>query len=144
MKKKTKKAAVTIVLLLVICIGMSFPISTTHKTAQSTEVTAYRSGWAWLDTQVKKLTKKNIVELYQEGAHTYGKMANGRYLCDGNSYKYRLEIRGTMHNAAAESTFVYLSNIEDIPFERAWKAAGFSSDTSDYFPVKEAVFIDMK
>ena len=37
---------------------------------------------------------------------------------------------------------MYLSNIEDISFQRAYLAAGLSSSTVDYFSVKEVVFID--
>ena len=36
-----------------------------------------------------------------------------------------LEIHGRMPNAAVDSAFVYLSNIEDGCFDRACKAAGF-------------------
>ena len=47
-----------------------------------------------------------------------------------------------MHNAAMNSTFVYLSNIENISFDQAWKAAGFSSNTEDYFSPDAAVLVD--
>lgn len=73
---------------------------------------------------------------------TYYEMSNGTWECDGHIYKYRLEIKGTMPNAAASTTFVYLSNIESISFDRAWKAAGLSSNTEDYFDVEEAVLVD--
>lgn len=74
---------------------------------------------------------------------TYHKMSDGTWQCNGNSYKYKLEITGKMSSVAKSTTFVYLSNIEDIPFERAYKAAGFSSSTADYFSVEEAVLIDV-
>ena len=48
-----------------------------------------------------------------------------------------------MSSAAKSTTFVYLSNIEDIPFDRACLAAGLSSSTTDYFSVEEAVFVDI-
>lgn len=47
-----------------------------------------------------------------------------------------------MHNAAVDSTFVYLSNIENITFEQAWLAAGLSSNSKDYFAVEDAVLVD--
>jgi hypothetical protein len=49
-----------------------------------------------------------------------------------------------MPNAAASTTFVYLSNIESITYEQAWKASGLSSNTEDYFSVEEAVLVEMK
>lgn len=61
---------------------------------------------------------------------------------NGDSYKDRLEITGRMPNAVMDSIFVYLSNIEDILFERVYLAAGLSSSTTDYFSVEDAVFID--
>lgn len=61
---------------------------------------------------------------------------------NGNSYKYKLEVTGRVPNAVIDSTYVYLSNIDEIPFERAYKESGFSSSTADYFSVEEAVWID--
>lgn len=72
---------------------------------------------------------------------TYYEMSDGTWSCDGQSYKYRLIISGRMPNAVADSTFVFLSNIEDISFEKAFMAAGFSSNTEDYFDPEEAVFV---
>ena len=75
---------------------------------------------------------------------TYYEMSDGTWQVDGQTYKYRLEIRGRMPNAAVDSTFVYLSNLECITFEQAWKAAGFSSNTADYFVAEDAVLVEMK
>ena len=49
-----------------------------------------------------------------------------------------------MNNTAKDSTFIYLSNIEDIPFERAVMASGLSSNMDDYFDPSEAVLVAMK
>lgn len=49
-----------------------------------------------------------------------------------------------MNNAAKDSTFIYLSNIEDISFDQAWKAAGLSSNMDDYFDEKDAVLVAIK
>ena len=46
-----------------------------------------------------------------------------------------------MNNAVKDSTFIFLSNIEDITFDQAWKAAGFSSNMDDYFDVEDAKFV---
>ena len=75
----------------------------------------------------------------------YYEMTNGTWRTDDNTYKYRLEITGRMGGGAVkDSTFVYLSNIEDISFERAYMAAGLSSNMDDYFDPSEAVLVAMK
>lgn len=74
----------------------------------------------------------------------YYEMSDGTWKTDKNSYKYRLEITGRMSNAAKESTFIYLSNVEEISFERAYMAAGLSSNMDDYFDPKDAVLVAMK
>ena len=83
-----------------------------------------------------------VVETIQGSMKTYSKMSDGSWSWEGHSYAHRLEIRGRMPNASVDSTFVYLSN-RPITFERAWKAAGFSSNTEDYFSPEEAVLVDM-
>lgn len=74
---------------------------------------------------------------------TYTKLSDGTWECEGHIYKHRLEITGRMPNAAADSTFVYLSNLDEIPFERAYLAAGLSSSTDDYFSPEDAVLVEM-
>lgn len=89
--------------------------------------------------------KENTVKDTVEGnMKTYSRMADGIWTCGGHTYKYRLEISGRMPNAAADSTFVYLSNLEDITFEQAYKAAGISSDSEDYFSPEDAVLVEMR
>ena len=85
-----------------------------------------------------------IKQTYTSNFKTYYEMSNGEWMCDGYTYKYRLEISGTMPSAANDSTFVYLSNIEEITFERAYMAAGLSSSTDDYFQPEEAVLVEMR
>ena len=82
-----------------------------------------------------------VKKTYDDGWIPYYEMSDGTWQCDGHSYKYRLEISGRMPNAVKDSTFVYLSNIEDIPFERAYMAAGLSSNTEDYYPDEEAMMV---
>ena len=84
------------------------------------------------------------IDTIEGNMKTYYKMDDGTWQVDGHTYQYRLEIKGRMHNAAVDSTFVFLSNIETITFEQAWKAAGFSSNTADYFAVEDAVLVEMK
>ena len=75
---------------------------------------------------------------------TYQEMTDGTWKCDGHAYKYRLEIEGRIPNAAVDSSFVFLSNIEEISFEQAYRASGLSSNLDDYFSSGEAVLVEMK
>lgn len=83
-----------------------------------------------------------VVDTVQTNLKTYYELSDGTWRADGRNYKHRLEINGRMHNAAVDSTFVYLSNLETITFEQAWLAAGLSSNTKDYFSPEEAVLVD--
>ena len=49
-----------------------------------------------------------------------------------------------MSNAAKDTTFVWLSNLKEITFERSMKAAGLSSYSGDYFSPDEAVLVEME
>ena len=70
-------------------------------------------------------------------------MSDATWQSEGHSYKYRLEISGRLSNAVKDSTYIYLSNIEDITFEQAWKASGLSSNMDDYFDIDEAVLVEL-
>lgn len=84
-----------------------------------------------------------IKETVNGNLNTYYEMNDGTWRCNDISYKYRLEIKGRMPMAACDSTYVYLSNLENITFEQAWKAGGLGEDTSDYFDEKDAVLVEM-
>ncbi len=71
----------------------------------------------------------------------YTQNSDGTWECEGNTYKYKLEITGRMNNATCDTTFVYLSNIKEITFDQAWKASGLSSDMNDYFDIEDAVLV---
>ena len=97
-----------------------------------------------LAVTVSGCTRKAEVKNTIEGnMKTYYEMTDGTWMCDDHLYKYRLEIHGRMPNAAENSSFVFLSNIEEITFEQAYKAAGISSDSEDYFPPETAVLAEM-
>ncbi len=84
-----------------------------------------------------------IKNTFEGGMNTYYEMSDGTWKCGDHVYKYRLEISGRMPSAAIDSTFVYLSNIEEITFEQAYMAAGLSSNTDDYFSPEEAILVEM-
>ena len=85
----------------------------------------------------------SIAETIDGNFNTYYRMSDGRWKCGDTFYRYRLEINGRMPNASKDSTFVYLSNLKEISFEQAWKAAGLSSNSADYFPLQDAVLVEM-
>ena len=58
-----------------------------------------------------------------------------------NAFSYKDESWGRCNMI---KTLSYLSNIEDISFDQAWKAAGLSSNMDDYFDRKDAVLVAMK
>lgn len=88
----------------------------------------------------RKAAVKNTIE---GNMKTYYEMTDGTWMCDDHLYKYRLEINGRMPNAAVDSSFVYLSNIEEITFDQAYRAAGISSNSDDYFSLEKAVLVEM-
>lgn len=88
--------------------------------------------------------QQEIKNTFYGNRKTYYEMADGTWLCDSISYKYRLEIKGRLNNSARDSVYVYLSNRSEISFGEAWKASGLSSDINDYFSVEDAVLVDWK
>ena len=81
------------------------------------------------------------IETIEGSLKTYYKLSDDTWEYEGHIYKYRLEISGRMPNAAVDSTFIYLSNVE-ISFDQAYKAAGLSSTMNDYFDIEDAVLVD--
>lgn len=74
----------------------------------------------------------------------YDEMSDGTFRTADHTYQYRLEVTGRLHNAEKDSTYVFLSNIEEITFDEAWKASGLSSNLDDYFDAKDALLVAMK
>jgi beta-lactamase regulating signal transducer with metallopeptidase domain len=76
------------------------------------------------------------------GAHYY-RLKDGTYTwADGYTYQYRLVLPGRMPGAKADVTYVILSNIENITYQQAFMASGFSSRSDDYFKQEDAVIVD--
>lgn len=74
---------------------------------------------------------------------TYYELSDGTWQYDSHNYKYRLVITGRQPSAVKDTTYVYLSNIEEIPFQKAMMASGLSSNTEDYFNIEEAVLVEL-
>ena len=60
---------------------------------------------------------------------------------DGHTYQYKLVLTGRLHNAVQDITYTFLSNLEEITFEQAWKASGLGSSRADYFDAEDAVLV---
>lgn len=61
----------------------------------------------------------------------YQELIDGTFQYGEYNYKYKLTVTGRTENAANDTTYTILSNIENISFEQAWKASGLSSNTED-------------
>ena len=72
------------------------------------------------------------------------KMSDGTWKTDDHEYQYRLVITGRQPMAVKDSTFVYLSNIEEISYQEALMASGLSSNLNDYFDVETAVLVGIR
>lgn len=72
----------------------------------------------------------------------YDEMSDGTWKADGITYKYRLELKGTMPNAAGESCFVVLTNNKDISFDEVAKSI-FSSNSNDWLDRSQTIIVEM-
>ena len=91
-------------------------------------------GHLWMITPIRTVVG-NLRDYYET--------TDGTWYFGGQIYKHRLVITGRMPNAVADTTYVYLSNIEDISFERAMWASGLSSSLEQYFSPEEAVLVEL-
>ena len=82
------------------------------------------------------------VETIYGNVKTYFRNTNGTWQVDGRNYKYRHVLTGRVPNATQDTTFVYLSNLEHITFEQAYKAAGVSDNCADWFLVEDAILVE--
>lgn len=124
MKKFVRIILITLILLSVCgCSSKEVTVVETYEVTDADLVEEYFDKGEFV----------NMVKHYE--------MSDGTWKTDTHTYKYRLEITGRMNAAEKDSTFVFLSNIEDITFDQAWKASGFSSNTADYFKEEDAKFV---
>ncbi len=83
-----------------------------------------------------------IVNVIKTDLNTYYELSDGTWRANGRVYQHRHVVSGRMQNAAEDITFVYLSNLENITFDQAWKAVGFGNNTTDYIPAEDAILVD--
>ena len=121
-----------------------YPIRENGVIVGSVEVFTRNSPKAYDDSLIETYEHIFRDELWDAGTYSASFASingmEGTVTC--YTYKYRLEVTGRLNNAVEDTTYVILSNIENITFEQAWKASGLSSNTADYFDPAEAVFIN--
>ena len=126
--KKIHKA-----LLLLIALGLCVSCGLTSSTET--------------DYQTALMADEEIIQTYaaaekESRLQTYYQMADGTWRTDDYSYLYKLELTGRMHNAVKDSTFICLSNSEDVSFSKvAWSM--LSSNTEDRLDRKEVVIVEL-
>lgn len=72
---------------------------------------------------------------------TYYEMSDGTWKTDTYTYKYCLELSGEIPGSDYVWEFTVLSNREDLTFDDAFWASGFSSLSTDYFAPEDAVIV---
>ncbi len=83
--------------------------------------------------------KPERINTIEGNINTYYEMSDGTWEAVKHTYKHRIELKGMVPNTTYFTTYVYLSNVDEITFERAWKAATFSSE---YFNIEDAVLVE--
>ena len=106
----------------------------------------FQNEWHMCYSNSEKL-KNEIIQTYaaeeKEGRlQTYYEMADGTWGTEEHRYLYKLELTGRMNNAVKDSTFVCLSNSEDISFSEVSKSM-LSSNMADHLSRKEVVVVEL-
>ena len=134
-----KKPAFGIVILAVIaCVGVAVCFLTNPITADD-----HFGAEIYEPTPSEQIDEKYDNEEFVITKLHYENL-DGEWVSEGYTYKYSLEITGRMNHAAKNTTFIVLSNTEDITFEQTWKASGLSSNMADYFDPAVSVIVGQK
>ena len=134
-----QKPAFGIVLLAVIaCVGVAVCFLTNPITADD-----HFGAEIYEPTPIEQIDEKYDNEEFVITKLHYENL-DGEWVSEGYTYKYRLEITGRMNQAAKNTTFIVLSNTEDITFDQTWKASGLSSSMADYFDPAVSVIVGHK
>ena len=72
---------------------------------------------------------------------TYYKLSDETWKTDKHFYKKRIKVSGKLNNSTVKTTYIILSNMGEFTFEEAWKAAGLSSSSDDYFKAEDAIIV---
>lgn len=94
------------------------------------------------DTAGSDLPEENTDIGKEQNLIRYYELSDGKWCTDNYTYDHRLVLTGRLPSAVKDSTFVVLSNRNDITFEMA-AAELFSSDLNAQFNEEETVLIAM-
>ena len=134
-----QKPAFGIVILAVIaCVGVAVCFLTNPITVDD-----HFGAEIYEPTPSEQIDEKYDIEEFVITKLHYENL-DGEWVSEGYTYKYRLEITGRMNQAAKNTTFIVLSNTEDITFDQTWKASGLSSNMADYFDPGVSVIVGHK
>lgn len=84
----------------------------------------------------------HVVRRYKDAMVPYCEMSDGTWQAEGYTYRYRLELSGTLPNAASSSVYTVLTNAPDFTFDKAAKSL-YSSNSDDWLDPEEAVIVDL-
>ena len=133
-----KPAFWTVILAVIACVGVAVCFLTNPITADD-----HFGAEIYEPTPIEQIDEKYDNEEFVITKLHYENL-DGEWVSEGYTYKYRLEITGRMNHAAKNTTFIVLSNTEDITFEQTWKASGLSSNMADYFDPAVSVIVGHK
>ena len=91
--------------------------------------------------------KNDIAKVYEKSESdgivaTYYEMNDGTWQCD-NIYQFRLELAGRMPNAKSGSSYVVLTDNENLTFEDVAKSL-YSSSLEDSKIMDGSIIVEMK
>ena len=92
--------------------------------------------------------KSDIAKTYNQSEKdgiliTYYEMNDGTWQCDDNIYQFRLELAGRMPNAKSDSSYVVLTDNENLTFEDVAKSL-YSSSLEDSKIMDGSIIVEMK
>lgn len=92
--------------------------------------------------------KSDIAKTYNQSEKdgilmTYYEMNDGTWQCDDNIYQFRLELAGRMPNAKSGSSYVVLTDNENLTFEDVAKSL-YSSSLEDSKIMDGSIIVEMK
>ena len=92
--------------------------------------------------------KNDIAKVYEKSESdgivaTYYEMNNGTWQCDDNTYQFRLELAVRMPNAKSDSSYVVLTDNENLTFEDVSKSL-YSSSLEDSKIMDGSMIVEMK
>ena len=92
--------------------------------------------------------KNDIAKVYEKSESdgivaTYYEMNDGTWQCEDNTYQFRLELVGRMPNAESDSSYVVLTDNENLTFENVSKSL-YSSLSEDSEIMKGSIIVEIK